>query len=114
MRNPFLKNRTSIFLYGTVWGILWILQTVFLFLKLDFSFGASLTDAFVSNALFAIMGLSYWYTVRFISLDYFKLYLIITNHIMASCVFIGLFLSLNYAILSFVLHENLSYVNFLD
>jgi len=85
-----------------------------MFFKLNFPFGISIVDALISNGLFAIMGLSYWYTVRFISLDYFKLYLIITNHIMASLVFIGLYIGLNYILLTVFLHENEVFIHYLN
>lgn len=114
MRNPFLRNRTSIFLFGAVWCVLAILQTAFLYLKMNLPFGIALVDAFLSNGLFAEMVLSYWYTVRFISLDYFKLYLIILNHLMASVVFIGLFLLLNHFLLNFIYHNNELYISYLN
>lgn len=114
MLNPFSKNRNNMMIYMVVWAALMLIQTAILNYYQDIDLFASLTDAVVFNALFALIGFNLWYVLRYNIKDKQSLFDIITNHLIASIVTIALWLSLGYFIVSSLEASNAPYLEFLN
>jgi len=114
MLNPFSINRTYMMVYLVVWAALMLIQTAILNYYQDIDLFASITDAVVFNALFALIGFNLWYVLRYNLKNKQSLFDIITNHLIASIITIALWLSLGYFITSSLEAENTSYLIFLN
>lgn len=113
MLNPFIKNRNYLIVYMVVWAALMLIQTAILNYYQDIDLSGSLTDSIVFNGLFALIGFNLWYVLRFNLKDKQSLFDIITNHLIASIITIGLWLSLGYFVVSSLEAENAFYLEFL-
>ncbi len=113
MPNPFSKNRNYMMIYMVVWAALMLIQTAILNYYQDIDLFASLTDAVVFNALFALIGFNLWYVLRYNLKDKQSLFDIVTNHLIASIITIALWLSLGYFIVSSLEANNAAYLEFL-
>ncbi len=65
MLNPFVKNRQYLGGYAIVWLVVAIVQALFLISYLDVEPEPALADAAVFNLIFAFVGFSLWYILRF-------------------------------------------------
>lgn len=86
MSHPLFLKRSNLLYYVLVW----LMVAVFQFLILRFQFALNphiaLLDSFVSNLLYAGMGLSFWYPCRYISLEHKGLLSILLNHAIAASI----------------------------
>ena len=84
MSHPLFLKRANLLYYVLVW----LFIAFFQFLILQFQFALSpqiaFLDSFVSNAVYAGMGLSFWYPCRYISLERKGLLSILLNHAIAA------------------------------
>ncbi|MFZ4462864.1 MAG: sensor histidine kinase [Bacteroidales bacterium] len=114
MLNPFVKNRNYLIIYLVVWTAIMLIQTAILNYYQDIDLYASVTDAVVFNALFALIGFNLWYVLRYNVKDKQRIFDLITNHLLASIITVALWLSLGYFIVASLEDSNTTYLNFLN
>ena len=68
---------------------------------------------FVFNLSFLTLGLSFWYSTKYISFETFSTFKIVTNHITAAFFASGIWILLCYWILNNIFESNRLYLNFL-
>ena len=111
--NPFIKNKKSLSIYIIIWLFVAALQTAILFSVLNFEITLSLVDSLIFNLFYALFGLSFWYSIKYVSLEKFTVFKLLTNHVTAAVISSILWVVISAWILSkiFVLDDN--YTNFL-
>jgi len=111
--NPFLKNKRSLSIYIFIWLFVVALQTAILFNVLNFEITLSFADSLVFNLFYALFGLSFWYSIKYVSLEKFTVFKILSNHVTAAVISSILWVVISAWMLSkiFVLNDN--YTNFL-
>ncbi len=110
--HPVISSRRNIIFYLFFWLILIIINFLLLNLALKMDFVVSLGDSLVFNLLLCGLGLSFWYSTRYISFEGTGFYKILVNHIIGAIVVSALWLFCGYIILKEVLGFNDSYQQF--
>ncbi|MCB9210265.1 MAG: histidine kinase [Ignavibacteriales bacterium] len=113
MINPFVKNIKSFSVYLISWIFIFLLHTNILYFVLNLSLTECIIDSFVFNLTFLVLGLSFWYSTKFISFEIYSTVKIITNHFTAAFFTSGIWVFLDYWILSNIFNNNNEYLNFL-
>ncbi|MEE9431810.1 MAG: histidine kinase [Melioribacteraceae bacterium] len=111
--NPFVKNKKSLAIYIFIWLFVAILQTAILFNILNFEIKPSLTDSLIFNFIYALLGLSFWYSIKYVSLEKLSVLKILTNHITAAVISSILWVMASSWVLSKIFSLNDNYTNFL-
>jgi len=114
MQNPILNNQRSFYSYLAIWTVVIICHALMLWLTEQLVFATALVDAFVSNLLFAAIGLGLWFPAFFGKTDNEKFISSIFNHLAALLVTISLWLGISYFLLMSVFNNNAAYITFLQ
>lgn len=89
MDHPFLSNK-NIYYYTGVWLAISAAHASVLYYLFGLPLKLATTDALVFNLIFAGFGLSYWFTIRFSSLQRSSALIIMLNHLVGGVVVVGL------------------------
>jgi len=111
--NPFIKNKKSLSIYIIIWFLVAALQTAIMFNVLNFEIILSLVDSLVFNLFYGLLGLSFWYSIKYVSLEKFTVFKILTNHVTAAVISSILWVVVSAWILSKIFLLDDSYTNFL-
>ena len=111
--NPIIKNRKALAVYIFVWLFVIILHTTILFNVFNFDFKFAITDSLIFNIIYSTLALSYWYSIKYISLENFSMLKILTNHITAAVISSIVWVIGGSWILSKIFNYNDNYTNFL-
>ncbi len=95
MRHPFLSNQNAIY-YSVIWLFISGLYALVLFYSYEYPINEALLDSLVFNGMFAVLGLAFWFIVRYNSFDTDQLINLIASHLAAAALSIAgvIFLSL--------------------
>jgi two-component system LytT family sensor kinase len=113
MFNPLLKVRSYFLAYTSVWCLIAVIHVLILTLFQGFSVGLAITESFVSNFLFALIGLGLWFPVFFSKLETESVVNFILKHLFACLLAVGLWVLLHYAILNALFASHTEYKQFL-
>lgn len=113
MNNPFINKRSTFIIYLIVWIMLAIINSSILHLVLKIPLRISLVDSFIFNFIYFSLGLSFWYSTKYISFETFSTFKIISNHITAGFFTSGIWILIGYLILNNIYGSNLFYSSFL-
>jgi sensor histidine kinase YesM len=113
MINPFVKNVKSFSAYLISWIFIFLVHSSILYFVLNLSVTLSLVDSFIFNFTFLILGLSFWYSTKFISFETFTSFKIITNHITAAFFSSGIWIIIGYFAASQIFIHDFEYLRFL-
>lgn len=113
MINPFVKNIKSFSIYLIAWIFIFLVHTSILYYFIDLSLSKCIVDSFVFNLSFLTLGLSFWYSSKYISFETFSTFKIVTNHITAAFFASGIWILLCYWILNNIFEDDRLYLNFL-
>ena len=83
MRHPFLSNQNSIY-YAVTWLFITCLYAIALFYSYEYPLNEAVVDSLVFNGIFALLGLAYWFIVRYNSFDTNQLLNLIASHVAAA------------------------------
>jgi len=103
MQNPFLEKRTYSFSYGVAWILLTGIHVSVLHFISDQSLLVSAVDGVVFNLLFATLGLSIWYAVRYYDSTRGSLLDTLLYHLGTAAIALALWLGSAYLILRYIL-----------
>lgn len=113
MINPFVKNVKSFSVYLVSWILIFLVHASILYYIIELPVQICIVDSLVYNLIFMILGLSFWYSTKFISFEVYSTIKIVTNHITASFFSAGIWVFVGYWILSNIFNDNRIYLNFL-
>lgn len=114
MLNPISKNRNYLIAFLTVWILIFIIHTFIINYFYDLENLSSITDSAVFNFLFAIIGFSLWYVLRFNLREKQSVFDVIINHLIIAVIIIAVWIGLAYFILYYLYSYNHSYIQFLN
>jgi len=114
MRNPFLVNRTYSITYAVAWILIAGIHVAILCLASAQELSIAVIDSLIFNLLFAFIGLSLWYTIRFYDFNRGNITDRLLNHLLIALVVLGVWLGLGYLILNNLWPDNQVYHDFLD
>ena len=111
--NPIIKNRKALAVYIFVWLFVTLLHATILFNLLNIKYEFAITDSLVFNVIYSSLALSFWYSIKYISLENFTVLRILTNHITAAVISSIVWVLVGSWILSTIFNYNDIYTNFL-
>lgn len=114
MGHPFTGQRRSLIIYSLVWLSVAVINAVVLSFNKDFSLYISLSEAFLGNVLFAILGLIVWYPTRYIPFRKESPVYSISAHVAAGLVIIFTWLFVTVGILGVMFSSNELYKTYLS
>ncbi len=114
MKHPFFQQIRFLGVYFAVWVLVLLIHTTILYLLNGWSLFTSLTDSFVSNFLFSLMGLSLWYTVLYNDIERQSYVAILVNHLSILAVAMIFWVSTSTFFLRLALSHDLVFMEALD
>ena len=88
MDHPFLENKNYYF-YFAIWAAIGAAHIAVLYYLIDFPLDLAVADGIVFNTLFAALGLSYWFAIRFSSLQKSSTILRLLNHLVGGVLMVS-------------------------
>jgi sensor histidine kinase YesM len=113
MQNPLLSSRRTFYYYVGIWFVVIIFHSFLLHYSGNILPEQAITDAIITNLLFAAIGLGLWFPIFFGKSDEEKVVNTIINNIVGAIVATSFWLGLGYFILVSFLHNYHDYINFL-
>lgn len=113
MFNPYFKNTYWFIGYLTIWIIIIFLQFILLAVSTDISIAYTLIDTVIFNSLFALIGLSLWFPVKFISFEHNSPIRVLINHTVGALTVSAIWVGLAYFFVSYSITLTHAESNFL-
>ena len=110
--NPILKSPKSILLYLLFAIAIAILYTNLITFEVSSSFTISLVDAIVFNILIAALGLSFWYSSVYLSIEHNKISKVILTHFGGGILISIVWLALGYFVVISIINDTDMFGNF--
>ncbi|MFA7229594.1 MAG: histidine kinase, partial [Melioribacteraceae bacterium] len=114
MSNPFISNKKIRALYFSIWFFISQTQVVLLTAFLDVKLFDAYCDSLVFNFLYMALGLSFWFTVSFNSLENYSTAKVFFNHLAAAVITSGLWVLAGYYIVINLLTGEKEYLEFIS
>ena len=114
MQNPFLKDRKYTIAYGAAWILIASIHAVVLWVFQLKSPGPAILDALIFNLLFAGLGFSSWFAVRYSDNRVNSVVDRVLNHLLTAVVFVAFWLAIGYFIAYYTLSGFEGYRDFLQ
>lgn len=112
MNHPILSNKKTILIYSIFWIVIGLAHSHVLFRYYSFSWVISMFDAFLFNALFALISLGLWYVVKYNGTDFKKPYSLTFNHTITSIFVVMVWFFIAQVLMNFFIVEP-NYTEFL-
>lgn len=112
LSNPILKNLRNFFSYIFVWLVITMAYVQVLYFAEKINWTITITDGLVFNFLLAGLGLSYWYSARYISFESYSIAKIIISHTIGGIISVVIWLLTGYIITNFLIDSSLNYTDF--
>ncbi len=100
LKNPILESWRNILAYLIFWLIIISLNFWLLSLQFNMPVGSAIMDSLIFNLLLAGLGLSFWYTAKFMPLENLNMTKIILSHILGGIIISIIWLSAGYFIIT--------------
>lgn len=113
MHPIFIKSRNIVY-YAILWCIIAIAHAVALNHYYGFDHLIAITDSFIFNALFSVIAIGLWYTVRFNSFDHKHLQDVIINHLGVALITLVIWFFTGYFLLHELFSDQTDYIIFLN
>jgi two-component system LytT family sensor kinase len=111
--NNLLSNRKYLLIYFLIWIFISIIHIILLLYTHKFPFEIVLTESLVSNFLLAFLGLGLMVSIFYSNIKSQALFTIIINHLLLIVIFLGLWVIIDYLILSSSFKDNSGYLDYL-
>lgn len=112
--HPVFINRRNIIYYFIIWSVIAIAHAVVLNHYYGFSHLIAITDSFVFNALFSIVAIGLWYTVRYNTFDQKHFQDVIANHLGVAVISLVIWYFSGYFLLREIFSNQPDYMVFLN
>lgn len=113
MQHPVLQSRRSISVYFGLWALIMGAHFSLFYFIYYFPVEVSIADSLVYNVLFAGIGISMWYIVRYSIPDQKNIWNVVFNHIAFLTLTLAAWNGIAYAILSTIFSSNKVYMDLL-
>ncbi|HEY4784771.1 MAG TPA: histidine kinase [Bacteroidales bacterium] len=113
MHPLFIRSRNLVY-YIIIWCVIAAVQTISLNHYYGLSHLISITDSLVFNALFSIIAVGLWYTVRFNSFDHRHIQDVIINHLGVALISLVIWFFSGYFLLHELFTTQADYIIFLN
>ncbi len=110
--NPITGSTRNIYFYILFWIIVISINFLLLNLALKTDAATAVTDSIVFNTILSGLGLSFWYSTRYVSFETTSFFKILINHIIGAVSVSGLWLLSGYFIMTSLLGFDQNYQNF--
>ncbi len=114
MNNPLYGNRSYFYLYAGLWILIAIIHFFILIFYHSFGLEIALSEAVVGNFIIAVLGLSLWFPVFYISYRKSNILISIVQQILMSAIASGLAFGLIYLFLATTFEGNKGYISYLN
>ncbi len=114
MQNPFLEKRSYSLAYGLAWILIIGLHVSVLYFFSDQSLVNSIADALVFNLLYAVLGLSVWFAVRYYDSTRGSILDTFLYHLGTAALSLALWIGTSYLIMKYLFPGLSDYHDFLD
>ena len=114
MQNPFLERRSYSLAYGLAWILIIGLHVSVLYFFSDQSLVNSIADALVFNLLYAVLGFSLWFAVRYYDSTRGSLFDTFLYHLGTAALSLALWIGISYLIMKYIFPGLSDYHDFLD
>ena len=98
--NPIIGNKRNIYFYLLLWLIITVISFLLLNLALKTETITALADSIVFNVILCGLGLSFWYSTRYISFENTSFYMILLNHTIGAIFVSALWLLSGYLVMT--------------
>ncbi len=113
MLNTIFVNRRYLLTYLMLWIFISVIHSIILFLTQGFSLDILFTEGLLSNFLLGLFGIGLWISVFYSNIKKQALFTKIINHILLVVIFLGLWMLVNYLILSSLFEHDSGYLYYL-
>ena len=113
MLNNLLGNRRYLLIYFLIWIFISGIHIILLLYTQKFSFELVFIESLVSNFLLAFLGLGLLVSIFYSNIKHQALFTKIINHIILIIIFLGLWVIIDYLILSSSFKDNSGYLEYL-
>ncbi len=113
MRHPFLAKQNILY-YTVIWLFIIGIYSLVLFYSYEYPLNEALVDSVVFNGLFALLGLAYWFVVRYNTFDANQLVNLIASHLAAAGLSISAVIFLSITVLKESFAGDEEYLIFLE
>lgn len=113
MHPIFIKSRNIVY-YLILWGLIAAAQAVLLSHYYGFGHLIAITDSFIFNALFSVIAIGLWYTVRYNTFDHKNLQDVVINHVGVAIISLVIWYFTGYFILHELFGDQPDYITFLN
>lgn len=110
--NPILSSSRNFLIFAIVWLVIIMsyLQVLIFVEKINLTI--ALADGLIFNFLLAGLGLSYWYTANYISVESYSVPKILISHFIGSIISVALWLAVGYFVTSLIVGSSQEYASF--
>ena len=110
--NPITTSFRNFNLYLMFWLVITVLYVILSALSTNVPINIILIDTFVYNLLLCGLGISFWYTTKFLEFERFKFSTFLSGHIINAIVISIIWLEAGYLIISNLLESSINYDNY--
>ena len=110
--NPILNNLRNFFSYITVWLIITLAYVLILIYGEKISLVIAIADSLVFNLLLAGLGLSFWYSAKYISFESSSIAKILISHTIGAATSVVFWLVIGFLITHFLTSSSEDYSTF--
>ena len=114
MSHPVTSKRKALLIYLLVWSLIFLINAAIIHYLQEMPVAIALTDAFVSNMIFAFMGLLAWYPTRYIPFQKSNPVYSLTAHFAAGILVVIVWLIVSMGVLGALNQGNDTYREFLN
>jgi two-component system LytT family sensor kinase len=112
--HPILKNSKNLLGYLIIWLVIILIHVFILIYFYNFGICISISESLVFNLLFSVLGIGIWYPVYYTDIEKNKVVNLLTNHLAACSLAVGLWLWSGYVILSSLFIKSEEYIFYLN
>ena len=113
MNHPVFQNAKAALLYFGMWILMMGIHFFIIYFLFGFRLFVGLTDSFIFNAIFSILGIPVWYVVRYSVPSKKSLSNLVINHLASLALIIVIWISASYSLLNVLFNSNVLYKSFL-
>ncbi len=110
--HPILKSPKNFSLYLLFWILIVALYVSLIIFGRDIDVNIIIIDTIVFNLLLSGLGISFWFSAKYLSIENHKIFRIISNHLLEGAVLISIWLLAGYFIVSNLISDKDYYSNF--
>ncbi len=114
MSHPITSRRRSLVIYILVWFLIFAINAAIIYFLQGFAVKIAIADSFISNFVFAVVGLLAWYPTRYIPYQQSSPVYSIMAHIVAGLLVILVWLTVTVGLLTTLHYGNDLYKDFLN